>query len=95
MKEITVKVIEKLLNESIDTKDITRIMSNELIKEALENCADFAIANSVKEFGEDNSDNDLYEKDEEFEYWGEFLLSTPGAWENIKLQSGKVFSIIK
>lgn len=95
MKEITVKIIKKLLDKAIDVKDISKIMSNELISEALENGADFEITNSVEEFGENNSDNDLYEEDEEFESWGEFLLSTPGAWENIKLPSGKVFSLIK
>lgn len=95
MKEVTVGVIEKLLDEDIDTKDIAKIMSDNLIIEALENGADFEIADSVAEFGEANSDNDLYEGDGDFESLGEFLLSVPGAWENIKLPSGKVFSVIR
>ena len=48
----------------------------------------------IETFGEDNSNNDLYENDGDFESWGEFLLSVPTAWQNIKLPSGKVFSII-
>lgn len=95
MKEVTVNVIEKLLDETIDTKDIAKIMSDNFITEALENGADFEITDSVAEFGETNSDNDLYEGDGDFESWGEFLLSVPGAWENLKLPSGKVFSIIR
>lgn len=55
----------------------------------------FEITDSVAEFGETNSNNDLYEGDGDFESWGEFLLSVPGAWENLKLPSGKVFSIIR
>lgn len=94
MKEITIEVIEKLLDEDIDTKDIAKIMSDNLIREALENGADFEITNSVEEFGKANSDNALYEEDETFESFGEFLLSVPGVWENLKLPSGKVFSII-
>lgn len=95
MKEITVEVIEKLLDEDVDKKDIAKIMSDNLISKALENGADFEITDSVEEFGEANSDNDLYEDDGDFKSWGEFLLSVPGAWENIKLPSGKVFSIIR
>ena len=95
MKEITVEVIGKLLDEDIDTKDIAKIMSDTFITEALENGADFEVTDSVAEFGEANSDNDLYEGDGNFESWGEFLLSVPGAWENMKLPSGKVFSIIR
>lgn len=94
MKGVTVEVIEKLLDEDIDTKDIARIMSDNLINEALENGADFEITDSVAEFGEANSDADLYEGDGDFESWGEFLLSVPGEWKNIKLTSGKVFSVI-
>ncbi len=75
-------------------KDIEKIMSDNLIREALENGADFEITDSVEEFSEVNSDNALYEEDETFESFGEFLLSVPGAWENINLPSGKVFSII-
>ena len=52
------------------------------------------LSNSVETFGEDNSNNDLYENDGDFESWGEFLLSVPTAWQNIKLPSGKVFFII-
>lgn len=95
MKEVTVEVIEKLLDEDVDTKDIAKIMSDNLISEALENGADFEITDSVAEFGEANSDSDLYEGDGDFEAWGEFLLSVPGAWENMKLSSGKVFSVIR
>ena len=95
MKEVTIKVIERLLDEAIDTKDIAKIMSDEMISNALENGADFEIANSVEEFGENNIGNELYEGDGNFYSWGEFLLSVPGAWENMKLPSGKIFTIIK
>lgn len=95
MKEETVKVIEKLLDKCLSTKDIVKIMSNDFISDALENGADFEIENSVETFGENNSDNELYERDGDFEAYGEFLLSVPGSWENMKLPSGKVFCIIK
>lgn len=95
MVEIKNRIIEKLSDEGIDTKDITKIMSDDLISDALKNGADFEITDSVEQFGKDNSDNALYEKNGDFKTWGEFLLSVPGAWENIKLPSGKVFTIIK
>lgn len=95
MREVTVKVIEKLLDESVDTKDIAKIMSDDLIREALENGTDFEITDSIEEFDKANSDNYLYEGDGDLEAFGDFLLSVPGAWGNIKLPSGKVFSIIK
>ena len=95
MKEITVNVIEKLLDENLNTADIAKIMSDDFISDALENGADFEIEDSVEKFGKNNSDNELYEKNGDFKTWGEFLLAVPGAWENIKLPSGKVFCVIK
>lgn len=95
MKEQTIIVIEKLLDASLSAKDIAKIMSACHICDALENGADFEITDSVAEFGEANSDNDLYEGDGDFTSWGEYLLSVPGAWENIKLPSNKVFSILR
>lgn len=94
MEEITVKIIEKLLNEGINTKDILVIISNDFVNNALENGAEFEVTESLEEFGKGNSDNDLYEG-EDFETWGEFLLSVPGERKNIELPSGKVFSIIE
>lgn len=42
----------------------------------------FCIHSSVEDFGEDNSDNDLFdEENERFEEFGNFLLSVPGAWQ--------------
>ena len=94
MQEITVKIIDRLLKAGLDAKDIVKIMEDNFINAALENGAEFEISNSVETFGEDNSNNDLYENDGDFESWGEFLLSVPTAWQNIKLPSGKEFSII-
>lgn len=93
MTKMTVSVIEDLLNEDLDHADIAKIMSDTCISQNLENGAPFEIADSVEEFGENNSDNELYE-DDDFESFGNFLLSVPGAWKNIKLPSGKVFSLM-
>lgn len=84
-----------LLKNNLDSTDILKILSDNFISESLKNGADFEITESVAQFGEDNSDNALYENDGDFESWGEFLLSVPGNWQNIKLPSGKVFSIIE
>lgn len=91
----TIDIIEELLDEGLASDDIAIIVTNDFIIEALENETDFEIYNSVREFGKENSDNDLYEDDEDFESFGYFLLSVPGAWENLKLPSGKVFFLNK
>lgn len=95
MKEITINIIEKLLGEDLSAKDIATVMSNIYISEALESGAEFEIEDSVEDFGKANCDNDLYEDDGDFQSWGEFLLSVPTASRNMKLPSGKVFSVIE
>lgn len=92
MKEITVKVIEKLLEEDLKAKDIAKIMSCTCMREHLENGAIFEIYESVEKYGEENSDNELYEGDSDYYSWGKFLLSVPGSL-TMELSSGEVFSI--
>lgn len=94
MTQITVNVIEDLLNEGLTTKEIAEIMSNDYIRSSLESGKYFECVDSVAEFGKDNSDNALYDG-EDYETWGEFLLSAPGQNNSIKLSTGTIFSVIE
>ena len=82
-------------NDGLLTKeDIAVILANNEARESLEKGCYYDIYNSVEAFGRENADNE-YREGNDYKSWGEFLLSTPGSCENIKLPDGKVFSLSK